>query len=199
MSTGKKLAFLRKQRGITQEELSEILEVSRQSVSRWEKDAAFPETDKLIKLSRLFECSVDYLLNDSISRRDNLVTGTSADDCRRFIHECGYFFLATSVENQPKLRPFGMVHSSGRSLFIATDKRKQAYVELSRNPRIEIAAYNPQTRRWIRITGRAEQEHSVPVKEEMMSIYPSLKQKYQNEEEIFLTIFKLAVDNISIF
>ena len=64
MTTGEKLAALRKRKGITQERLSEILGVSRQSVSRWEMDAAFPETEKLIKLSKLLECSFDFLLNE---------------------------------------------------------------------------------------------------------------------------------------
>ncbi len=50
MTTGEKLALLRERKGITQEKLSEILNVSRQSVSRWETDICFPETDKLIKL-----------------------------------------------------------------------------------------------------------------------------------------------------
>lgn len=68
MTTGEKLALLRKKKGITQEELSEMLNVSRQSVSRWELDAAFPETDKLIKLSKLFECSIDFLLNEDIDK-----------------------------------------------------------------------------------------------------------------------------------
>ena len=66
MTTGEKLAVLRKEKGITQEALSEMLNVSRQSVSRWELDVAFPETDKLIKLSKLFECSIDFLLNENI-------------------------------------------------------------------------------------------------------------------------------------
>lgn len=43
MTTGEKLALLRKKKGMTQEELAEALQVSRQSVSRWEMDAAFPE------------------------------------------------------------------------------------------------------------------------------------------------------------
>ncbi len=55
MTTGEKIAALRKEKGITQEALAESLKVSRQSVSRWEMDAAFPETEKLIKLSRLLE------------------------------------------------------------------------------------------------------------------------------------------------
>ena len=199
MTTGEKLAFFRKQKGITQEHLSELLEVSRQSVSRWEKDAAFPETDKLIKLSKLFECSIDFLLNDSIYKEDNACTGASADDCRRFIHDCGYFFLATSVDNQPKLRPFGMIYSNSRELFIATDKRKKVYCDLVNNPKIELAAYNLHTRKWIRIAGRAEQESSVFIQEDMMDVYPSLRQKYQGGEKIFLAVFKLTDINTSFY
>lgn len=66
MTTGEKIAVLRKEKGITQEAMAESLNVSRQSVSRWEMDAAFPETEKLIKLSRLLDCSIDFLLNDDI-------------------------------------------------------------------------------------------------------------------------------------
>jgi transcriptional regulator with XRE-family HTH domain len=66
MTTGEKLAALRKKKGITQEHLAELLQVSRQSVSRWEMDVAFPETEKLIKLARLLECSIDFLLNENL-------------------------------------------------------------------------------------------------------------------------------------
>ena len=64
MTTGEKIAMLRKGKGITQEQLAEILGVARQSVSRWEMDLAFPETEKLIRLSKLFSCSIDFLLNE---------------------------------------------------------------------------------------------------------------------------------------
>ncbi len=64
MTCGEKIQKLRKDRGYTQEDLADILSVSRQSVSRWESDIAFPETDKLITLAKLFKCSIDYLLND---------------------------------------------------------------------------------------------------------------------------------------
>ena len=198
MTTGEKLALLRKRKGITQEELSEILKVSRQSVSRWEKDAAFPETDKIIKLSKLFECSIDFLLNDNIHEKEDIHISASIDDCRKFIHDCGYFFLATSVDNQPKLRPFGMIYSNNRELFISTDKRKRVYSELINNPQVEIAAYNLHTRKWIRISGKAEMENSLLIKEDMMNAYPALKQKYQNETEMFLAIFKLVIDNVDI-
>lgn len=63
MTTGEKIAQCRKEKEFTQAELADIMGVSRQAVSRWESDLAFPETEKLIKLSKLFGCSTDWLLN----------------------------------------------------------------------------------------------------------------------------------------
>ena len=203
MTTGEKLALLRKKKGMTQEELSEALQVSRQLVSRWEMDAAFPETDKLIKLSKLFECSIDFLLNDSIQESEKSIakmsdTDFTVRDCHQFIRECGYFFLATSVDNQPRLRPFGMIHSNDEAMFIVTDKRKKVYSDLQENPKMEIASYNPNTHKWIRITGRAEVESSNQIREEMMNIYSNLRRAYVNENEIYLVIYRLVIDDISI-
>lgn len=196
MTTGEKLALLRKKKGITQEQLSEILKVSRQSVSRWEMDAAFPETDKLIRLSKLFDCSIDYLLNNSSQYVEKSNTELSIRNCYQFIRECGYFFLATSVDDQPKLRPFGMIYANDETLFIATDKRKKVYSELKQNSNIEIASYNLNTHKWIRISGKVEAESSNQIKEDMMAMYPNLLQTYLNENEIYLVIFRLLIDNI---
>lgn len=198
MTTGEKISLLRKQKGLTQEKLSEILKVSRQSVSRWEMNATFPETDKLITLSKLFECSIDFLLNDNIQEVEKNQLEPSIIDCCKFIRDCGYFFLATSVDNRPKLRPFGMIYSNNNELFIATDKRKSVYSDLIRNSQIEIATYNLRTRKWIRIGGKAKIENSIHIKEDMFNVYPLLKQKYLKEEEIYFVIFKLLIDNIEI-
>lgn len=198
MTTGEKLASLRKNKGITQEQLSELLKVSRQSVSRWEMDAAFPETEKLIKLSKILDCSIDFLLNDNRQEPWSISAKITASDCFQFIRECGYFFLATSVDGKPKLRPMGMLFSDDDTLFFATDKRKNVYSELTRNPSVELASYNLNTRKWIRITGRAETESSGKIREEMTALYPMIKQEYIGPEEIFLVIFKLLIEDIRI-
>lgn len=62
MTFGDKLAKLRREQNYTQEQFADILGVSRQSVSKWESDLAYPETDKLVKICELFNCSSDYLL-----------------------------------------------------------------------------------------------------------------------------------------
>ena len=198
MTMGEKLAMLRKRKGITQEQLSEILKVSRQSVSRWEMDMAFPETEKLIRLSRLLECSIDFLLNEEMQENGKNDTEISVSDCYKFIRECGYFFLATASDGQPHLRPMGMIYSNDSGLFIATDKRKKVYSELINNSLVELASYNLNTRKWIRISGKMEPESAGQIKEEMMLAYPMIKQEYIDGDEIFFVIFKLLIENISI-
>lgn len=50
MSLGNKLAEARRAKNLTQEQLAEKLDVTRQAVSRWESDAAYPETDKIVRM-----------------------------------------------------------------------------------------------------------------------------------------------------
>jgi len=59
-----KLYQLRKKSGLSQEQLAEQLNVSRQAVSKWESGNAFPESEKLIIISNYFGVSVDYLIKD---------------------------------------------------------------------------------------------------------------------------------------
>lgn len=66
MTLGDKLSRLRKENNYTQEQLANVLGVSRQAISKWESNITYPETDKLIRLSELFDCSLDYLLRDTM-------------------------------------------------------------------------------------------------------------------------------------
>lgn len=66
MTFGEKLQFLRKQSGLSQEQLAERLAVSRQAISKWELGSALPDTENVIQLGRLFQVSLDYLLDDAI-------------------------------------------------------------------------------------------------------------------------------------
>lgn len=64
MSFGKNLQFLRKtHNNMTQETLAEKMSVSRQTVSKWELDMAYPEIPKIFELCRLFSCTIDHLFN----------------------------------------------------------------------------------------------------------------------------------------
>lgn len=72
MTFGEKLQFLRKQKGFSQEKLSEQLNVSRQAISKWELGESLPDTENVVKLGNLFSVSLDYLLNDSICSENYL-------------------------------------------------------------------------------------------------------------------------------
>lgn len=75
MTTGEKISILRKNNNYTQEQLADILGVSRQAISKWESGSAYPETDKLIRISELFNCSLDYLLKQSETKTSKAESG----------------------------------------------------------------------------------------------------------------------------
>ncbi len=70
MSFAENLKNVRKERGITQEQLAELLSVSRQAVSRWESGSGYPETEKLLVIARELDVSLDYLLLDEIAPKE---------------------------------------------------------------------------------------------------------------------------------
>lgn len=72
MMFGKKLQILRKKQGWTQEELAERINVSRQALSKWELGTAIPDTENVLKISKLFGVSTDYLLKDEYDSDENL-------------------------------------------------------------------------------------------------------------------------------
>ena len=65
MDFSEKLITLRKGRDLTQEQLAEQLNVSRQSVSKWENGQVIPEVEKIVELSKVFHVTLDYLLKPS--------------------------------------------------------------------------------------------------------------------------------------
>jgi len=64
MKIGGKIAKARKNINLTQDKLAEVLEVTRQTISKWESDLTFPETSKISKLAEVLKVSCDYLLRE---------------------------------------------------------------------------------------------------------------------------------------
>lgn len=75
MNFGEKLLKLRKEKGWSQETLAEKVNTTRQAISKWENNAGYPETEKLLMLANVFEVSVDYLLKESKEEKVNEDTG----------------------------------------------------------------------------------------------------------------------------
>lgn len=64
MAIGNKIAAARRKMNLTQDQLAEMLDVTRQSVSRWESETAYPETEKLVRLAKILELDLNYLLDE---------------------------------------------------------------------------------------------------------------------------------------
>ena len=78
MDIGKKLKDLRAKSGLSQEKVAERLYVSRQAISKWENNEAFPDMENLVALSKFYNVSVDYILDaDEIRAEDK---STPADN-----------------------------------------------------------------------------------------------------------------------
>ena len=100
MTLGEKLSKLRKEYNYSQEQLAGILGISRQSISKWESNIVYPETDKLIKMGQLFECSMDYLLKEEVTEKQ----GTQPMEKEGFWHD----LKGMSFERKSEKMIFGM-------------------------------------------------------------------------------------------
>ena len=67
-----KIVRLRKKQGLSQEELAEKLDVSRQAISKWESAHSVPDLEKILQLGYIFGVSTDYLLKDEIEEEDSV-------------------------------------------------------------------------------------------------------------------------------
>lgn len=67
MKFGENLQKLRKEKGISQEQLAEQLGVTRQSVSKWESGNSYPEMDKIVAICNIFHCDINVLINKDIT------------------------------------------------------------------------------------------------------------------------------------
>ena len=84
MAFSDNLQFIRAQANITQEQLAEQLDVSRQSVSKWESGASFPEMDTLLRICDLYHVNLDTLLRGSVEKSQVSDTARYDDFMNRF-------------------------------------------------------------------------------------------------------------------
>lgn len=64
MLSGEKIRRLRLEQELSQKDLAEKLEVSRQAIAKWETNRGIPDIDNLKRIAQLFQVSIDYLVND---------------------------------------------------------------------------------------------------------------------------------------
>lgn len=137
MSFRKNLEYLRKGKKLSQEDLGYKLGVSRQSVSKWESGAAYPETDKMLAMCKLFDCTLDELMNQNmqeeqieetrkytfndfiksvtsiVDRSVRMISSMKAKSLIRFIFELAILFILILLIRMP----FNYIYQAGANIF----------------------------------------------------------------------------------
>lgn len=105
MKFNEKLQMLRKEKGFSQEQLAEALDISRQAVSKWEAGMAYPEFDKLTALADLYEVSLDDLLREDHGIQKSELNGKEA-------YEKHYQFFSRMIASGVGLLSLGAIAMS---------------------------------------------------------------------------------------
>ena len=122
MSFAENLKQLRKEKQLSQEELADILDVSRQAVSKWEQGIGYPEVEKLLLLSSKLSVSLDSLMETEIAQKSNLqmqdVTGriTITSPIERVIATCHKVMSSQKMsggKSSPQYALFGKNEGNG--------------------------------------------------------------------------------------
>jgi len=115
-----------------------------------------------------------------------------------FLEKAGTYFLATSKDNKPYVRPFGTINLFEDKLYIQTGKSKNCYKEMENNPFVEISAFYDG--KWIRINGKLIPDDRVIAKKSMLDKYPNLRGMYnENDDNTIVLYFKDAIATIYSF
>ena len=99
-----------------------------------------------------------------------------------FIREAGVYFIATVDGDQPRVRPFGTINIFEGRLYIQTGRKKNVSKQLARNGKVEICAYQPEKKRWIRVSGTLVDDPRREAKAAMLDAYPQLKRMYSADD-----------------
>lgn len=111
MEIGNKLKKARNDKGITQEQAAELLDVSRQTISNWENNKSYPDIISVIKMSDIYSVSLDHLLKEGNSMKqtyqDFLEESTNTVKARRKLEKIMLFSGSSGVlvgNNHPQLQ-----------------------------------------------------------------------------------------------
>ena len=90
------------------------------------------------------------------------------------------WYLATSVNDQPHVRPFGTVNLFEGNLYIQTGKVKAVSREMMANPKVELCAFDGET--WLRVSAKAVEDDRVQARQDLLDHYPELQSLYTADD-----------------
>ena len=115
---------------------------------------------------------------EEIEKREN---AQGIDRVYYFLSDAGTFYLATTEDKQPRVRPFGAVMLAEGKLYFITGKKKAVSKQLAENPLCEICA--SVNGNWVRIAGELVNDDSREMKEAMLEQNPALKSMYSADDD----------------
>lgn len=113
-----------------------------------------------------------------------------------FLKECGSFFVLTINGDYPAGRPFGAIMEVGDNLYLSTNDLNQAHKQMLEHENVQIVAKKPNTREWIRITGKVEECKDKALKQQMLVECPVLQQRFDTVGMEHLIMFRLKVETV---
>jgi len=118
MSFGKNLQYLRQlSKNMTQEALAEKLNVSRQTISKWEMDTANPEMDKALEICKIFNCTLDNLFREEMDKRSDAYSDLRVEDVAGF-----RYIDHTVVSTEPESDAIGRMYKIAKENSIDNPK-----------------------------------------------------------------------------
>ena len=113
MSFGKNLQYLRQlSKNMTQEALAEKLNVSRQTISKWEMDAANPEMDKALEICKIFNCTLDNLFREEMDKRSDSYSNLRVEEVAGFQY-IEHTVISTDPESDAISRMYKIAEENG--------------------------------------------------------------------------------------
>ena len=109
-----------------------------------------------------------------------------------FLKKCECFFLASINKNFPESRPFGAIMEYENNLYVSTGRTKEVYKQLKENNHIQIAAIKNGTRKWLRITGFANECKDLKTKREMLKKYSEISKHFTTEDDENFALFQIT-------
>lgn len=121
------------------------------------------------------------------------------EEVYEFLKNAGTFFIATEEENQPRVRPFGVVNIYDGKLYIQTGRKKNVAKQIAINPAVEICAVKDG--KWIRVSGELIDDDRVEAKKSMLDAHPELRKigYDENDKNTEVLYFTNATATISSF
>jgi pyridoxamine 5'-phosphate oxidase len=121
------------------------------------------------------------------------------DEILKFLRENRLCFMATIEGNRPHVRAFDTYRADEDGLIYYTNKQKDVYKQITKNPEVEVCYHDANKSTIIRVSGRMETVEDLELKKEIMETLPFLKEVYSKENYANMAVCRLRNGKAYVF